>query len=88
MKWLLVCLAVFFMVAPAMAGEDAYIAIVGNDYTANSFYFSPKYQQFLYDQTVFAVPLCFTKPGVPVSCESFKAQTPVIQPELCETGRW
>ena len=65
MKWLFVCLAVFFMVAPAMAGEDAYIAIVGNDNTANPFYFSPKYQQFLYDQTVFAVPVCFTKPGVP-----------------------
>jgi len=31
MKWLFVCLAVFFMVAPAMAGEDPYIAIVGND---------------------------------------------------------
>ena len=31
MKWLLVCLAVCFMVAPAMAGEDPYIAIVGTD---------------------------------------------------------
>ena len=84
MKWLLVCLAVFFMVAPAMAGEDAYIAIVGGDNTANPFYFSPKYQQFLYDQTIFAVPVCFPKSGVPQSCEIFKAQTPVIQPELCD----
>ncbi len=31
MKWLFVCLAVFLTVAPAMAGEDPYIAIVGND---------------------------------------------------------
>jgi len=31
MKWLFVCMAVFFMVAPAMAGEDPYVAIVGND---------------------------------------------------------
>ena len=84
MKWLFVCLAVFLMVAPAMAGEDAYIAIVGNDNTANGFYFSPKYQQFLYDQTVFAVPLCFTKPGVPQPCEIFNAQTPKIQAELCD----
>jgi len=31
MKWLLAALAVFFMVAPALAGEDPYIGIVGND---------------------------------------------------------
>jgi len=31
MKWLLAVLAVFFMVAPAMAGEDPYVAIVGLD---------------------------------------------------------
>ena len=31
MKWLFVCLAVFCLVAPAMAGEDPYMAIVGND---------------------------------------------------------
>src|SRR5512135_1481406 len=31
MKWLFVFLAVCFMVAPAMAGEDPYIAIVGPD---------------------------------------------------------
>jgi hypothetical protein len=48
MKWLLVCLAVFFMVAPAMAGEDPYIAIVGNDNAFTPFYFSAKHQQFLF----------------------------------------
>ena len=31
MKWLCALLAVLFMVAPAMAGEDPYIAIVGTD---------------------------------------------------------
>ena len=31
MKWLCVLVAVFFVVAPAMAGEDPYIGIVGND---------------------------------------------------------
>ena len=31
MKWLFVLLAVCFMAAPAMAGEDPYIAIVGTD---------------------------------------------------------
>ena len=31
MKWLFVFLAVLFIVAPAMAGEDPYIAIVGTD---------------------------------------------------------
>jgi hypothetical protein len=36
MKWLFVCLAVLFMVAPAMAGEDPYIAIVGTDCVANT----------------------------------------------------
>jgi len=85
MKWLCACLAVLFMVAPAMAGEDPYIAIVGNDQTAaDTFYFSDKYTQFMYDQTVFGVDVCFTKTGVPQSCEIFKAQTPVIQPEVCD----
>ena len=31
MKWLSVCLVVCFMVAPAMAGENPYIGIVGMD---------------------------------------------------------
>jgi len=84
MKWLFVCLAVFFMVAPAMAGEDAYISIVGPDYRGNPFYFSPKYAQFMYDESVFGVTTCFDKTGVPEKCEVFKAQTPKIQAELCD----
>jgi hypothetical protein len=109
MKWLFACLAVLLMVAPAMAGEDPYIAIVGNDMTAaNSFYFSPKHTQFLYNQIDFAVDVCVkgtaplptqanfsflrpmnvpggTGPGIGgVSCESFFAQTPAIQPEICD----
>jgi hypothetical protein len=103
MKWLLVCLAVFFMVAPAIAGEDPYIATVANDYFIGHiyvpFYFSPKYQQFMYDETVFGVgtgPLsCVPGATVParngylrlgdLGCESFFSQTPTIQPEVCDT---
>jgi len=66
MKWLFVCLAVLCMVAPAFAGQDPYIAIVGKDCVtgdtnplqegacsagaANSFYFSPKHRLFMYDE--------------------------------------
>jgi hypothetical protein len=84
MKWLCALLAVLFMVAPAMAGEDPYIAVVGNDITANTFYFSPKYTQFLYDQYYISVPLCFKKGGVPEDCEVFKAKTSINQPEVCD----
>ncbi len=77
MKWLIACLLALFMVAPAMAGEDPFVAIVGNDLLdANLWYLSPKHQQFLYDQTNF---------GVPVSGEVFISQMPVIQPEICDT---
>ena len=100
MKWLLVCLAVFFMVAPAMAGEDAYIAVVnvkeggvidtsatGSDKNSAAlfpFYFSPKYTQFMYQEPDFGVTSCNTIPNVPQVCEIFKAQTPVIQAEICD----
>jgi hypothetical protein len=76
MKWLIPCLVALFMVSPALAGEDPYVAIVGNDITAIPFYFSPKYLQWAYDQTVFAVP---------TTGEQFRAQMPVIQPEICDT---
>jgi len=86
-----------------MAGEDPYIAIVGNDMTAATpFYFSPKHTQFLYNQIDFGVDVCvkgtaplptqanfsFLRPisGIGgVSCESFFAQGPANQPELCDT---
>jgi len=84
MKWLFAFLAVLFMVAPAMAGQMAYIAIVDNDISANTFYFSPKYTQFLYDQEAELVPVCFTKTGVPERCEIFKAKTAINQPEVCD----
>ena len=57
-KWLIGGLLALLMVAPAFAGEDPYIAVVGNDFLANPFYLSPKYQQFTYDQQVFGVPVC------------------------------
>ena len=74
MKWLISLLLVLCFVTPAIAGEDPYIAVVGNDKNANPFYLSPKYRQFIYDQTIF---------GVPVDGEKFVSQGPVIQPELC-----
>jgi len=77
MKWLIACLVALFMVSPALAGEDPYVAIVGNDVTAIPFYFSPKYLQWAYDQTIF---------GVPTTGEQFRAQMPVIQPEVCDTN--
>jgi len=102
MKWLCACLAVLFIAGAAMAGEDPYIAIVGNDKTdANSFYFSPKYAQFMYDQTIFGVQVCVpgaTVPGTSIpglggflraggtGCESFYSQTPTIQPEICDVS--
>lgn len=76
MKWLIGCLVALFMVTPAFAGEDPYIAVVGNDISASTFYLSPKYVQFLYDQTIFAVP---------TTGEQFRAQNPIIQPEICDT---
>jgi hypothetical protein len=96
MKWLLTCLAVLFIVAPAMAGEDPYIAVVDNDILANSFYFSPKYTQFFYDQTSIGAPVCsgtfpplsqYTRVGG-AGCEQFLSQTAMNQPEVCDlTGQ-
>jgi hypothetical protein len=65
MRWLIALVLAMAMVTPALAGEDPYIAIVGNDcvkYFGNSteqingtcnakpWYLSYKYQQFMYDQ--------------------------------------
>ena len=93
MKWLIGCLVALVMVSAAFAGEDPYIAIVGNDGSYNPFYFSQKHQQFLYDQDLFDVPVCFG--GIPsttpqtriggVGCEQFRSNTPMNQPEICDT---
>jgi len=115
MKWLLVLLAVLFMVAPAMAGEDPYIAIVGTDCVigttngvqttrpcpagvisnANPWYFSLKYQQFMYnenDPNDFAIPVSFgttfpaknqfTRVGS-AGTEMYRSQTANNQKEVC-----
>jgi len=93
MKWLLCSLAILFMVTPAMAGEDPYIAVVGNDFLARnySFYFSPKHLQFFWDQNVFGIPDVFgtqdpvnqyTRVGV-TGGEQFRSQTLNNQPEVC-----
>jgi len=94
MKWLLACLLVLSIVGPAVAGEDPYIAVVGNDIAATPFYFSPKYMQFLYDQTLFGVDVCsgtfppvnqFTRVGLE-GCEQFRSQGPTTLKERCEVG--
>ena len=76
MKWLFACLIALLLVTPAMAGEDPYIGVVGNDINANTFYLSPKYVQFLHDQTVASIP---------VTGEVFTANSAIIQPEICDT---
>ena len=67
MRWLFACMLALLMVTPALAGEDPYLAIVGNDITANGFYLSPKYEQFLLDQSII---------GVPVTGETFTTLPP------------
>ena len=90
MKWLIACLLALCMVAPAMAGEDPFVAIVGNDSnifngvagtdisaTDLQFYFSPKELQFFYEQSI-----C----GVQTAGETFIAPTPIVQPEICDSN--
>lgn len=94
MRWIISLMLVLAMVTSAMAGEDPYIAIVGNDINAAGFYVSSNYKQFMYDQEAWSVPVCDgTFPGAynvyghPVygpGCEQFRSQTPVIQPEICD----
>ena len=76
MKWLVVCLVAMCMVTPTMAAQTPYLAVVGNDINSNPFYLSPKYQQFIFDQTAL---------GVPVDGETFSPSTPINQPEICDT---
>jgi hypothetical protein len=82
------------MVSAAFAGEDPYIGIVGNDSDFNSFYFSQKHQQFLFDQEAIDVPVCFgsfppytpqTRVGA-AGCEQFRSNKPINQPEICDVG--
>lgn len=94
MKWFIGCLLALAMVSTAFAGEDPYIAVVGNDIDANGFYFSEKYEQFLYDQDYIGVPVCWggfpgttpqTRVGGP-GCEQFRSNTLNNQPEICDAS--
>ena len=99
MKWLVGSLLVLALASASFAGEDPYIAIVGNDADFNEFYFSSKYQQFLFDQDLFGIPTC-REDGVPfpdrssftrfptsggTGCEMFLSNRPTNQPEVCDT---
>jgi len=99
MKWLIGCLLTLVLVSAAFAGEDPYIGIVGNDINFNSFYFSQKHQQFLFDQDVFSVPVCDSSfpPTTPqtrvnggdpgqAGCEQFRSNKPINQPEICDVN--
>ena len=87
---------------PGGTGESPYIGIVGNDVAPNPFYFSPKYLQFMLDQSNvnLAIPVCDGS-GTPVKgaftrvwggrptdkgCEAFESNKPINQPEICDVG--
>ena len=93
MKWFVSCWLALAMVCTAFAGEDPYIAIVGNDVEYNPFYVSQQYQQFLYYQELFSVPICFgnfpsvvpqTRVGG-LGCEQFRSNAPMNQPDICDS---
>jgi len=94
-KCILGCLLALLMVSTAMAGEDPYISIVGPDYLGNSFYYSPKHIQFMYNENAdpFFIPTTFgsipasnqyTRVGA-TGQEMFRSQTLNSQVEVCDT---
>jgi hypothetical protein len=104
MKWLISLVLALVMVTPAFAGEDPYIAIVGNDCiipgTTNPaacqgkpWYVSQKYQQFMFDQEAWGIPVCdgtfpaaytaASRENFKIGCEQFRSQTPQNAPEVC-----
>jgi len=98
MKWLVALILALAMVTPAFAGEDPYISIVGTDSTANTFYVSPKYKQFMFNENAFpfSIPTSFGSiPGVNqytrvggLGTEQFRSQTLNNQAEICDTQGW
>ena len=93
MKWLITLVVALSMATPAFAGEDPYIAVVGNDIAKKPWYVSPKYQQFMYDQVAWSIPVCdgsfpaaYNVTGrerFGAGCEQFRSQTPQNAPEVC-----
>jgi len=83
MKWLIGCFLALCLVSSAFAGEDPYIAFVGTDTASNTFYISPKHQQFRLDDTVLF-------PYALNPAELFRYQTQQVvgvginQPEVCD----
>ena len=99
-KMFLAGMLVICMVSVALA-ED-YIAVVGNDSKAKSFYFSVQDLLNMHDQEQEGVPpVCDPEslfpdaynmpyhPSYGAGCEQFRSNSPVIQPEVCDdTGTW
>jgi hypothetical protein len=94
MKWLICWLLTLAMPFSAFAGNTLYVAVVGNDIDANTFYLDTEYQQFLYDQQYAAAPVCWrTFPPITpqtrvggAGCEQFRSDGPLDQPEICDTN--
>jgi hypothetical protein len=90
-----VALAVAFC-GSALAGQEPYIAVVGDDYYANGFYLSYKEQQFLHANPEWV----YTYTTAHTFWEQFRTQNqrifpnptspaPQVQPEVCDTeGEW
>jgi hypothetical protein len=88
MKWSISLVLALCLVTPALAGEEPYISIVGNDEDVKNFYISPDYKQFMYGQEALGVPVCDgTFPGADngydEGCEQFRSQNPQNAPEVC-----
>ena len=80
MRWLILLLLALAMISPGIAGANPYIAIVGNDISANDFYSSPEHLQFVFDEVSYLGQEAMFFKGY----EQFAAQKAVNQPEICD----
>ncbi|NWF53457.1 MAG: hypothetical protein HXY45_01540, partial [Syntrophaceae bacterium] len=93
MKFLISLVLALSIAVPAFAGEDPYIAVVGNDYLAKKWYVSPKYDQFMFNQAAWGVPVCdgsfpaaYSGAGqekFDAGCEQFRSMNAQNAPEVC-----
>jgi hypothetical protein len=107
MKWFIASMLALVMVTPAFSGEDPYVAAVTylgtaapfSDTSANTWYISPKHQQFLLNEVNFLggtdpatqfAAMCAPISGTTAQCEQFNALTEINQPEVCyfSTAPW
>lgn len=93
MKWIVALVLTLLMVTPAMAGQDPYVAFVGQDDLRNPWYISSKHAQFTFNENDFGIYTTPWKPlpgveGVqyqpPMTCRTDIAAT---DPNACEKFR-